>query len=78
MKRPAVLRDPTALDGSVGGLQTQCACDWYEFLADEAYFNDDVINHDRFKTYAERLKRSPYGYLYSKELEALIAQYVKD
>lgn len=61
-----------------GSLEATCAIDWYEFLADEAYFNDDVINYDRFKAYSERLKRSPYGYLYSNELEALIAQYVKD
>ena len=61
-----------------GSLEATCAIDWYEFLADEAYFNDDVINYDRFKAHSERLKRSPYGYLYSNELEALIAQYVKD
>lgn len=78
MRLPEIRRNPCALEGHTGSLEATCAIEWYEFLADEAYFNDDVVNHDRFKTYADRLKRSPKGYLYSHELESLIAQYRKD
>ena len=74
MRLPQITRDPS---GS-RGLETACAIEWYEFLADEAYFNDDVVMHDRFKARADRLKGSPKGYLYSHELESLIAQYRKD
>lgn len=78
MRLPEIRRDPCALEGHTGALEVSCAIDWYEFLADEAYFNDDVVSHDRFKAHSDRLKRSPYGYLHSNELESLIKQYKKD
>lgn len=68
---PAIERDALT-----GALTTKCAAVWYAFLAEEAYFEGDVVTHDEFMSRAEILGRGPQGYLQSKQLEDKIKSYV--
>lgn len=70
-KRPPIERDTLS-----DALTTECAAMWYAFLAEEAYFEGDVVTHDEFMSKAETLGRGPQGYLHSKKLEDKIKSYV--
>lgn len=67
---------PVERDTLSGALTTKCAAVWYAFLAEEAYFNDDVATHDKYMVAAESLGRGPQGFLQSKQLEEEMSKWL--
>ena len=62
-------------DAVMGGLTFESASLWYAFLAEEAYWRDDMTLAQGYKRRSQELKNSPTGSLHDRRLEEAIKRW---